>query len=328
MHGQGEEDITTGETAAGLVGNKAAWWYNIARTCYIFTPKEDIPIQDFLTYLRNYDKSGKEIKKEEDSKKTTWGYIQDVESAGAAAGAETGICFDIKTAGDVLSKGKLYYIIFYDDRGPISKGPRDRIMISRDPNFGSDQVGVIGWLDSLFNTYCYNWREGAQETGNQEKAKAFFDKLIKVLQRCGKLTGTKTCACDDSLLDTQGELPNDFSIKIKQLNENSYEISLLDRNKKVYEEKDRKFTEKVEGFRLGNDGLRLIEDRLILSPCIPGIIKEHELEHIAYSIVYRPNYPGKNCCPTSSCREPTEKVPEGDYKAIYLTQTKEKLEKC
>ncbi|MDP2907486.1 MAG: hypothetical protein Q8O03_06100 [Nanoarchaeota archaeon] len=340
MHGQGEEDLVTGETNLGVVAKKGISWYDIARTCYIFTPKEDIPIQDFLTYLRNYDKSGKEVaKKEEDERKTTWGYIQNVESAGAAAGAEPGICFDKKTAGDILSKGKMYYIIFYDDRGPFSNGARDKIMISRNPEFGEEQTGFLSWFGNLvkivvklgsldYNEYCYDWKEKAQETGSQEKAKAFFDKLIKVLQRCGQLTGTKTCACEDSLLDTQGELPKDFSIKIKQLNENSYEISLLDRNKKVYEEKDRKFTEKVEGFRLGNDGIRLNEDRLILSPCIPGIIKEHELEHIAYSIVYRPNYPGKNCCPTPSCREPTEKVPEGDYKAIYLTQTKEKLEKC
>lgn len=334
MHGQGDEDLVTGETNLGVLAKKGISWYDIARTCYIFMPKEDIPIQDFITYLRNYDKSGKEVaKKEEDERKTTWGYIQNVASAGSAAGAETGVCVDKKTASDTLFKGKLYYIIFYDDRGPFSNGARDKIMISRNPEFGEEQTGFLSWFGKLVQTvvklgsldyheYCYDWKESAQETGGQGEAKIFFEKLTSILQRCAQLTGSQQCICDNSMIIPNKEMPQDYSIKIKKIEEKKYEISLLSEHKEVYEENGKKFTQIIEGGRLGLEAVRSREASQTLPPCTPGVIKEYEMISSTneYNLIYNPNNIGPRCCPTTPCDTPTDREENGDYKGVYLAQ--------
>ena len=250
MHGQGEEDIATSETNIGVLGKTyVSWWYDVARTCYIFTPKEDMPIQDFITYLRKYDKSGKEVK--EDSKQTTWGYIQNVVSAGTAAGAETGICFD-KEIGDYMSKGKMYYIIFYDDRGPISKGPRDRIMISRDPEFGDSQTGLLASIKERFTDLgcSKNWGKEAQKIVEEAKkesvATTFFDNLVKYLKECSTVKSDDRCVCG-SLLE---EIPFGYAIKIEPQSEKKYVVSLLKDNK-PYKQNETNFVEEIEGARIG-----------------------------------------------------------------------------
>lgn len=161
MYGQGEKDITSGETWAEKAAKKVISWYDLAGTCYMFTPKNDTNIQDFIVYLRSHDKSGSP--KKEDFKETTWGYIQ------KTATEQTGICFDEKLEGKLL-KGKIYFIIFYDDRSVISKGIRDKILISRDPEFGVSQTGLLAWAKERFVSLgCEDWKTQWEKEQERQK---------------------------------------------------------------------------------------------------------------------------------------------------------------
>ncbi len=181
MYGQGNKDITSGKTWAEKATKKVISWYDMAGTCYMFTPKDDIEIQEFITYLRTHDKSGNTAK--EGSKETTWDYIQKISNE------KTGICFDEKIEGKLL-KGKRYFIIFYDDRSPIMTtiGVRDRILISRDPEFGVDQTGLLAWAKERFVSLgCEDWRkQGEKEQARQKKVCEGYDEqaCYKNLDKC------------------------------------------------------------------------------------------------------------------------------------------------
>ncbi len=262
MQGQGEEDIVTGETNVGVLVKKGVSWYDIARTCYLFAPKEDIDVKDFMTYLREYDKSGKKLdEKEQDSKKTTWGYIQKTSTE------KTGVCFDKELPENTLFKGLTYYIIFYDDRGPFSNGARDRIMISRNPEFGAKQTGFFSWVGNIlrkfvklgslsYDTYCYDWTEKSKEKQEEAEKKfeeaqqertalPFFNNLITYLKECSEVVGQDTCYCGAKL---EGA-PAGYSIKVEKIDEKKYKVALL-KGRETFEKDGKKFEEEIRG-RLG-----------------------------------------------------------------------------
>lgn len=282
MHGQGEDDIPTAETTIGAGAVKVISWYDIARTCYIFIPKEDINLQELGTYLRDYDKSGKKLdKKERDTKKTTWGYIQKVSSD------KTGICFGEDIEGTLI-KGRAYYIIFYDDRGPLSKGVRDRIMISRDPEFGEGQTGIIAYIKEHFTSLgCRDWRKEAQEEVtegvNEALAMKLFENLMTYLKECSKVTGNERCYCGSNL----EILPGGYAIKIEMIEDKKYQVSLLQKGN-LFEKDGKKFVGEISG-RLGIWSLGG-------TPCYPWIIgKDRQIRnpHISSSInqyvIFEPN---------------------------------------
>lgn len=242
INGQGEKDINSEENWANKIKNEVIKWSDMARTCYLFTPKEDTPITDFEEYLKTHDRTGKEVK--EDSESTTWNYIQKKSTE------KTGICFDKKFEDDPkLQKGKMYYIIFYDDKSLISEGERDRILISRDPEFGKEQTGFTAWLENVGekitdlitlkekrlkawdDRYCYSPEGARSEEREEEKAIEFFNDLITVLEDCSKLSVDKQCLCTQ---DFQPVRLGNYKIKFKKTDSTS-ELTLINENGRTVE---------------------------------------------------------------------------------------------
>ena len=245
MNGQGEKDIVTGARWPEILKKKVIPWEDIARNCYAFTPSEDISFQDFETYLTKYDKSGEKVSgtEEKDLKKTTWWYIQKTSSE------KTGICFDKKIE-KKLQKGKLYFIIFYDDRGPIATGARDRILISRDPGFGEVQTGFKEWVVQGFKKdRCENWREEAtaasEEASKELDAIPFFNNLVAYLKECAQVTSPTPCYCG---LKLDGA-PEGYSVKFEKIADRKYKATLL-KGKEAFQKDGKKFEEEIGG-RLG-----------------------------------------------------------------------------
>lgn len=234
INGQGEKDINSEEEWAEKIKDKVIWWGDVARTCYLFTPKEDTLITDFEEYLKTHDRTGKEVK--EDSESTTWNYIQKKPTE------KTGICFDEKFEEDTkLQKGRLYYIIFYDDKSPISEGERDRILISRDPEFGKEQTEFTAWLEEMLKEvvsfgawktkYCYSPEGKKEREEEKEKATEFFNNLINTLEDCSKLSVNEQCSCTQ---DFHPVTLGDYKIKFEKTDTAS-ELTLIDKNDKTVE---------------------------------------------------------------------------------------------
>lgn len=229
MHGQGEKDVPGGLSLdwAMVVG-----WTDVARTCYIFTPENDTSLKEFETYMRTHDRTGTE--KKIDSETTTWAYIQKKPTK------ETGICFDKRIAneGDKLQKGKRYFIIFYDDRAPLSAtGVRDRIIISRDPNFGIEQTGDFAWLRStlLGKTWCVSWEERQEKKEAKIEATKSFEVITSKFKECANTKTTKTCICDNSEMRLN-DLPEGYKIKLAQKAASKSSLTLYDDKGNVTEE--------------------------------------------------------------------------------------------
>jgi len=254
MHGQGEADIS--ETFS----EKYNWFYDQSRTCYVFTPKEDILWKDLEIYLRSYGKSGE--KKQEDSQETTWGYVQRKTTA-------QGICFD-RGMEDKLIKGKRYFIIFYDERAAFKTGDEDRIMISRDPDFGVKQTGDLeGMRNALYGEvthWCKSWKVVLEESEKENTAMTLFDNLINSLKECSKITGRDSCYCGQKIEIT----PEGYSIKIEKLSEKKYKVSLL-KGRETFEKNGKKFEEEIDA-RIGFWDDRINERLTSKNSCTPGVI--------------------------------------------------------
>ncbi|MDP2909417.1 MAG: hypothetical protein Q8N77_06455 [Nanoarchaeota archaeon] len=301
MHGQGDKDITTGETLAGILAQRSIWWYDIARTCYVFTPDKDVPVTDLENYLRRRDKSGKEIEK--DSKATAWYYIQKKDRE------EIGICMDRRE--EKLQKGKKYFIIFYDDRSPISQGVRDRILISRDPNFGEKETGFIIWSTKLFekgiktleqflgmkinpwNNKCYLWEDIIRKTETaleekklEEQATEIFNEVSDKFRECYETEPKENCMCDDSEMSLES-LPQGYEIKVERESANEYNLALYnEKNEWVIGES---FSTKIGAINKAESdlkkGVNLPDTNILCSEGL-GLEESFSLPRTASSLVY------------------------------------------
>lgn len=292
MHGQGDKDIITAKTTLGKGYEKVISWKDLSSTCYLFTPKEDIHLTKLEEYLHTYDRVGNVVRR--DSQSSTWYYIQKEDRE------ERGICFDkrfLEKEEEKLQKGKRYFIIFYDDRSPLSNGERDKILITRDPDFGKDQTGFLAWVKEKVGKlvsiwgWCYDPEEAQTEEAEGSKAATFFNNLVTILKECSKVTLDKECQCG-SKLDT---LPFGYSVKFEKIEEKKYKLSLL-KEGKLYEENGKNFTGEVGG-RIGFWRDRMEE--ALEKSCFPGIIKERqpkmESDLTNYYVAYHPNSGREGC---------------------------------
>ncbi|MBI5871762.1 hypothetical protein HZB88_01610 [archaeon] len=95
---------------------------------YTVTMKEDLPLQDFFTYIYEHNK-GRETK---DITKSDYNYFEETTPKGQS------LCFDAKSESigqRTLKKDKPYYILFYDDQEFFGEDKTDMVLISEDPNF-------------------------------------------------------------------------------------------------------------------------------------------------------------------------------------------------
>ncbi|MBM3199610.1 hypothetical protein FJZ53_01645 [Candidatus Woesearchaeota archaeon] len=325
MYGQGEKDLiyesksrsvirdnVVGKTADKIIDKLS--WADVPQICYMFTPKEDMELADFKAYLKKYDRSG-ELTKDEDTKETTWGYIQKSPSE------KSGICFDDRLKGKML-KGKIYYVMFYDDRGFLSKGTRDRIFITRDANFGEDQAGFLAWAKEIFSSDgCEDYGKIAAREAAKAGAKTFFSKTVEILQRCMKTSGDKPCVCDDSSLDPLNELPTSYSVEFKKVSEKTYKVSLLDAEGKVYVENGKEFSNTIDGNRLGNWGERELSRKIerTMPKCLPGeITADYKITKYLkdYRVIYHPNNEFPKCFISGQEHDPKTE----DFAIMYLIQ--------
>ncbi|MBI5797619.1 hypothetical protein HZA98_01805 [Candidatus Woesearchaeota archaeon] len=122
-----------------------AWWMYKQGSCdfgtavsefypvYAFTPKEDINLQDFFQTIMSTNRGV-----EADLTHSDYNYLEQNT-------AQQSLCFDTNDAGIKeykLSKGKLYYILYYDDQ-QIQTGTKDKVLISSNPDFNVDYYGNI-----------------------------------------------------------------------------------------------------------------------------------------------------------------------------------------
>jgi hypothetical protein len=125
MYLQGEEDL----------GNAADEIF----LAYVFTPKEDISLEEYFKYILSTNHGEKS-----DIAHSDYAYLEK-NTIGQT------LCFD-KSGEDnsinnfYLEKGKTYYIMFYDDQPPTSIGG-DRILISPDPDFDATK-----WSSKIIST--------------------------------------------------------------------------------------------------------------------------------------------------------------------------------
>lgn len=244
MHGQGEKDIVSSEGTITKLADKTIFkWWDVARTCYLFTPKEDIHLTKIEEYLHTHDRVGNEVRK--DSKPSTWYYIQKEDKK------ERGVCFDknlLEKEEGKLQKGKRYFIIFYDERSQFLKAEenRDKIMISRDPNFGESQTGISGtlrtWgevlkgllkLKSIWGR-CYDPKVAQIIEAEESKAENFFNKIKNIFMTCSQITEPVECVCDNSDINPS-ELPRGYKINIKAppAGSDEYTLSLINKDGKI-----------------------------------------------------------------------------------------------
>lgn len=316
LYGQGDRDTPTISLDVLGVGD-------YIHPCYVFTPDKDINVEDFKEFLRTRDKNGKEVTR--DSKETAWRYIQKEDRE------KEGVCFDkniILTDGDKLQEGKNYYILFYDDKAPLSTvGKRDRIMISRDLYFGVNQLGVWNTIRELItgNMWCRSredfdivYEEQKKTEEEQAQAKKVFNDVVNTFQDCMGREWSETCRCDDSSLDPSTEIPTGYSIQFKKIEEKKYSTSLWDPTGKVYTEKGISFTETLEGDRVGLWVDRLTDREGTKDKCLPGVISASKvIKSIKdYYIIYHKNSELPKCFIGQAEHNPQQE----DFSAVYFVQ--------
>ena len=302
MYGRGEKDISFSSN----------FGIDEPYPCYAFIPSEDIELSELRDYIRTHGIGEKTIKEDDDS--TTWNYIQ--------ARSEDGLCFDKATEGKLL-KGKPYYLDFYDEAKIHKDGVRDRLLISRLSTFG----GKIESFAEIFFDYCYNIEERVIEEKiknvEKEEAEELFDKLIKDLQRCSKITKDEPCICENSKIYSSGRLSQDYSLEIKN-REKEYFVKLQAKDGNLIKGAI------IPDIRIGMWSDRADEMRKSTTPnCFTGVLENNEIisnDLEKYYLIYHPNNEVSGCYDSKGkLIDPTG---GGDYSVIYLIQPKSKIKTC
>ena len=127
MYGQGEWDI------ADIRPTDRTY------QCYAFTPDRDISLSALKGYMLAHSK-GETARNIE----TDYNFLQE-------GNINDGVCIDKAMANSLneeFKKGRVYYIIFRDDRGRllVGRGLRDRILISENPDFDLSMIDT--WYQS------------------------------------------------------------------------------------------------------------------------------------------------------------------------------------
>ncbi len=156
-------------------------------TCYALIPKEDIKVDELKTYMETHNVKGDKVTKVKD---TMWNYLQEVAKG-------DNVCFDEnfdENDGGMLKKGEIYYIKFLDDRGTLTLGTRDLLIITRNKGFFDEGVTNKNFWINLFGVglcYRYGSVKGTPEIKSQK-----IDSLITKMQTCAKIDSEKECLCE------------------------------------------------------------------------------------------------------------------------------------
>ena len=127
---------------------RETWWMFKENTCdlgnvvdkiypvYAFTPKEDMSLVDFTAYTLTHNSAGQIVSGD----KSDYAYLE-TNTPGQT------ICFDKSKEDSAISnlkleKGKVYYILYYDDQ-PI-KEEGDKILITDNPKFDAGYWKEVG----------------------------------------------------------------------------------------------------------------------------------------------------------------------------------------
>ncbi len=213
MFGQGKWDLggKIDESTTSLIVP-----LDLAYTCYVFTPKEDIKVNALKDYMKQYNVKGEKAKKTED---VMWNYLQ-------VASKGDNVCFDKEDKG-VLKKGEVYYMKFVDNRAWISTGKSDMLVVSRNKEsfeYRAAYGRAVDWFKKLIGINpCYDYstisEEKAKPKGEdlvkleKKSAEDTFNAFIGLIKKCKTLAKGSICRCSEDKIDFVNGLPSKASIK-------------------------------------------------------------------------------------------------------------------